>query len=58
MREILTVRDRGIEALIASLPVEPAEKENARQFAVGLTNSLARWEMRRRTGKVEGGQYD
>ncbi len=54
MRETLTVRNKGIEALIASLPVEPAERDQARQFAIGLTNSLSKWDMERRQRGTNG----
>ena len=54
MRETLTVRNKGIEALIDSLPVAPAERESARKFAIGLTNSLANWDMDRRKRRVDG----
>ena len=54
MRETLTVRDRGIEALLAGLPIEPSERDNARRCAVGLSNSLARWDMERRKRRANG----
>lgn len=57
MRETLTVRNKGIEALIASLPVEPAERDQARQFAIGLNNSLAKWDMDRRKRRVDGARH-
>lgn len=57
MRETLTVRNKGIEALIASLPVDPADRESARKFAIGLTNSLARWDMDRRKRRVDGARH-
>lgn len=57
MREILSIRDRGVEALIAGLPVDPAQREVARRFAMGLTNSLAKWDRERRVRRSEGRQH-
>lgn len=54
MRETLTVRDRGIEALLAGLPIESSERDKARRYAVALTNNLARWDMDRRKRRVDG----
>jgi len=56
MKQTLTVRDRGIEALLAGLPIEPSERDNARRCAVGLSNSLARWDMERRKRHGNGGR--
>ena len=45
MREILTIRDKGIERLLASMPYDAGDDmPEVRRWTVALTQNAARWE--------------
>ena len=54
-RPTLTLRDPGVERLLASLPYTPADNlDDVRRWAVAFMDSASRWQVNRRRNSLGG----